>query len=195
MALMGRMPLPSKFTWSTQLNVPMLKPQLQPGENRSAIVVACQDCLLLARLSSHRAPNAGVYTTPSLDNSWTHGSQLHNVAAKAQQHFGSEMTIPCCLQHFPVYTLGKRGQDKDFLVPEEELRRKGAEVFRVGRGGETTFHGPRQLVGYPIVNLRRLGKGARAYVEALEDTVVCTLQKFGIDAQVRCSSSSLMLFL
>jgi len=89
------------------------------------------------------------------------------------------------LQHFPVYTLGKRGQDKDFLVPEEELRRKGAEVFRVGRGGETTFHGPRQLVGYPIVNLRRLGKGARAYVEALEDTVVCTLQKFGIDAQGR----------
>jgi hypothetical protein len=71
------------------------------------------------------------------------------------------------------------------LVPEEELRQKGAEIFRVGRGGETTFHGPGQLVAYPVVNLRRLKKGARAYVEALEDTVVKTLQKFCIKAQVQ----------
>ena len=88
------------------------------------------------------------------------------------------------MQHPPVYTLGKRGQDRDFLVPEEELRQKGAEVFRVGRGGETTFHGPGQLVGYPILNLRRLRLGARAYVEALEDTIVSTLQKYGLQAQV-----------
>lgn len=97
------------------------------------------------------------------------------------------------LQHSPVYTLGKRGQDKDFLITEEDLRQKGAEIFRVSRGGETTFHGPGQLVAYPIVNLRRLEKGARAYVEALEDTVVKTLEKFGVKAQVQTLFSSLLI--
>ena len=80
--------------------------------------------------------------------------------------------------------MGKRGQPKDFLEPEEVLRQNGIDIHKVLRGGETTFHGPGQLILYPIVDLRRLKKGARAYVEGLEDTVVKTLAVYGVQAQV-----------
>lgn len=92
------------------------------------------------------------------------------------------------LQHQPVYTLGKRGKKDDFLKSEEELRKLGVDIHTIARGGETTFHGPGQIIMYPIVNLRRLGIGARAYVEGLEDTIISTLQRHGISAQVSKNS-------
>ncbi len=85
------------------------------------------------------------------------------------------------MQHSPVYTVGKRGQDTDFKTDPSFV---GADVFTVPRGGETTFHGPGQLVVYPIVSLRQLGVGPRAYVEGLEDTLVRTLGRYGISARV-----------
>lgn len=89
------------------------------------------------------------------------------------------------LQHAPVYTIGKRGKDSDFLVPKEVLFESGVEIVTVPRGGETTFHGPGQLVAYPIVNLRRRHLGARAYVEALEDSIVRTVGAYGLQARGR----------
>lgn len=95
-----------------------------------------------------------------------------------------------------MYTLGKRGRFEDFRTPPEALRSFGAEICNVGRGGETTFHGPGQIVMYPIVNLRRLGVGPRAYVEGLEDTIIACLQQFGIHAQVRhCKTSHILISL
>ena len=76
--------------------------------------------------------------------------------------------------------------ESDFKVPPEDVIHSGAEIHHIPRGGETTFHGPGQLVAYPILNLRRLGIGARAYVEGLEDAVIATLSRFSIDAQVGC---------
>ena len=72
-------------------------------------------------------------------------------------------------------------------ISEIELKSLGAEVHRIARGGETTFHGPGQIVMYPIINLRRLGIGARAYVEGLEDTIIASLRQFDIHAQVGSS--------
>ncbi|KAF6252536.1 lipoyl transferase [Scenedesmus sp. NREL 46B-D3] len=89
------------------------------------------------------------------------------------------------LQHAPVFTIGKRGSTQDFHTNPEELRRTGFEVHTVPRGGETTYHGPGQLVAYPIVNLRQLGLGARAFVEGLEDAMVQTAGCFGIQARGR----------
>lgn len=88
------------------------------------------------------------------------------------------------MQHPPVYTVGKRGREQDFLVSTDVIQKNGIDIHRVPRGGETTFHGPGQLILYPVADLRRLHKGARAYVEGLEDTVVKTLEKYGIQAQV-----------
>lgn len=90
------------------------------------------------------------------------------------------------LQHPPVYTIGKRETSHNFKVPIEVLESEyGAEVYRVRRGGEVTFHGPGQAVLYPILNLRGLGLGPRRYVEGLEDVMVQTCALYGVAAHGR----------
>ena len=78
------------------------------------------------------------------------------------------------LQHPPTYTLGKRRDkaERNLLATEAELNALGAELHRTERGGDVTFHGPRQAVLYPILSLRALGLGARSYVEGLEATMI-----------------------
>lgn len=85
------------------------------------------------------------------------------------------------LEHPPTYTLGRRGRESDLLLPRRELERRGAAVYDVDRGGEVTYHGPGQLVGYPIVNLRGWS-GPLWYVRALEVVLAKTLADFGIQA-------------
>ena len=87
------------------------------------------------------------------------------------------------LEHPHVYTLGRRGTEADILVSRDELERIGAEVHHIDRGGQATYHGPGQLVAYPIVDLRRWGWGPLEYVRRLEQAVAATLSEFGIDAQ------------
>src|SRR3990170_1478704 len=65
----------------------------------------------------------------------------------------------------------------------EALQRLGAEVHRVDRGGDVTYHGPGQLVGYPVLDLRRWGRGPVWYVRALEEVLIRTLASFGIDGE------------
>ena len=92
------------------------------------------------------------------------------------------------LQHAHTYTVGKRGRDEDFKHTVEELGallRGTPDIVRVPRGGETTYHGPGQLVVYPIVNLRRLRLGARAFVESLEDAMIATAAEYGVTARGR----------
>lgn len=89
------------------------------------------------------------------------------------------------MQHTPVYTVGKRGSAGDFKLSPDALARLGVQVHASPRGGETTFHGPGQLVAYPIVNLRARRLGARAYVEGLEDALIETLARFDVHARVR----------
>ena len=96
---------------------------------------------------------------------------------------GSLPDLLLLLQHPHVYTLGRRGKTADVLESEETLACLGVEVHSTDRGGEVTYHGPGQLVGYPIVDLRRWGGGPLAYVQALEDTLVDTLEAFGVQAQ------------
>lgn len=86
------------------------------------------------------------------------------------------------VEHPPVYTLGKSGRLENLLVPEAELERLGAPLFRIDRGGDITFHGPGQLVGYPILDLERIGLGLRDYIDALEETVIRTVARYGIRA-------------
>ncbi|MXY47128.1 MAG: lipoyl(octanoyl) transferase LipB [Chloroflexi bacterium] len=86
------------------------------------------------------------------------------------------------LEHPHVYTHGRRGQQSHILAPDDALARLGVETHFTDRGGETTYHGPGQLVGYPIVNLRRIGMGVRQYVHTLEQTLVGALAEYGIAA-------------
>jgi lipoyl(octanoyl) transferase len=86
------------------------------------------------------------------------------------------------LQHPPVYTLGRRTNPDHLLVEPATLRRRGAGVIAADRGGDVTFHGPGQLVGYPILDLRRRGILPGDYVRMLEATLIETLATFGIEA-------------
>jgi len=84
------------------------------------------------------------------------------------------------LEHPHVYTLGRRGGAADVLADAEALDALGARVVETDRGGEATYHGPGQLVGYPILDLRALGLGPVAYVRTLERVMIASLVEYGI---------------
>ena len=87
------------------------------------------------------------------------------------------------LQHPPTYTLGARGDTGNLLADEERLQQIGATVRRTDRGGDITYHGPGQLVGYPILDLHQWHEGPRWYVRSLEQVLIETLAEFGIASQ------------
>lgn len=84
------------------------------------------------------------------------------------------------LEHPPVYTLGARGRTEHLLLSQEAYLSRGASVVRSDRGGDVTFHGPGQIVGYPIIDLRARGQGPVWYVRALESLLIDVLSRFGI---------------
>ena len=83
------------------------------------------------------------------------------------------------VEHFPVYTLGRGGNESNLLASPERLREIGAELIRVDRGGDITFHGPGQIVAYPIVELKD-ALDLRRYVRSLEAAVIDTAKAFGV---------------
>lgn len=86
------------------------------------------------------------------------------------------------LEHPPVYTFGKRGGESLLLRPPDVLRRAGAEIVPTDRGGLVTFHGPGQLVGYPILHLPSLGLGLTDYIARLLESMVFALGQLGLTA-------------
>lgn len=83
------------------------------------------------------------------------------------------------LEHDPVYTIGRRGTSASLIAPPSELRASGASVYRVDRGGDITYHGPGQLVGYPVIGLGD-GPDLVGYVRGLEDGIIDALAGYGI---------------
>src|SRR3990170_1146331 len=84
------------------------------------------------------------------------------------------------LEHPPTYTFGVRGRQEHLLLSEDALASLGAAVYRIDRGGDVTVHGPGQLVGYPILHLRRWHPGPLWFVRSLEATLIEALSAFGI---------------
>lgn len=87
------------------------------------------------------------------------------------------------LEHPPVFTLGRRGGLKNLIVPEAFLRESGVPIVHVERGGDITYHGPGQLVGYPILNLRSARLTVSDYVEKLEEIMIRTAGHWGVRAE------------
>ncbi len=85
------------------------------------------------------------------------------------------------LEHEPVVTLGRSAKTEDLLLSAEEREKLGVEVYAVERGGAATYHGPGQLVLYPILDLRALGLGLREYVHGLEDVMIRTGKALGVE--------------
>ena len=89
------------------------------------------------------------------------------------------------LEHPPVITIGRAGHAANILIPREALTARGFEVFEIERGGDVTYHGPGQLLGYPILNLRALDEDVVRFVRLLEATLIRVLETFGIEAARR----------
>jgi len=101
----------------------------------------------------------------------------------AQERF--EGLIPDLLltvEHPHTYTLGRASKEEDLLLNPEELKERGIRTFHIARGGRITYHGPGQIVGYPILDLREFGQDVHRYLRALEEVLIRTLGSFGIMA-------------
>ncbi len=85
-------------------------------------------------------------------------------------------------EHQHVYTLGKSGKEANLLINEEFLKSKGASLYKINRGGDITYHGPGQVVGYPILDLDNFGLSIKSYIHNLEEVIIQTLKRFGIDS-------------
>jgi lipoyl(octanoyl) transferase len=87
-------------------------------------------------------------------------------------------------EHTPVYTLGKSAEKNNMLATPEMLKAVGASVYEIERGGDITYHGPGQLVAYPIFDLEALNIGVKTYVESIERCIIDTLKYFSIDGTI-----------
>ena len=85
-------------------------------------------------------------------------------------------------EHPHVYTLGKSGDEHNLLIRQEFLKKIDATYYKTNRGGDITYHGPGQVVGYPIVDLEKLGLGLKQYIALLEDSIIELLEEYGITA-------------
>jgi lipoyl(octanoyl) transferase len=115
---------------------------------------------------------------------WTLQKQIQArlIAAKRQDPPAMVPHVLLLVEHPPVYTLGKSGDASHLLLSEAELAAHGAVFYPIDRGGDITFHGPGQLVGYPILDLDRFFTDIHCYLRALEETVILTCADYGLAA-------------
>jgi lipoyl(octanoyl) transferase len=105
---------------------------------------------------------------------------LKTDSLKTEEDPAHEVGYLLLVEHPHVYTLGRNGQLNNMLASAAQLQERGAELIRVNRGGDVTYHGPGQLVAYPIVRLDRLGIGVKEYVHRLEEVVIRTAGAYGL---------------
>lgn len=87
------------------------------------------------------------------------------------------------VEHTPVYTLGKNGKETHVLISEKERLERKIEYFHINRGGDITFHGPEQLVGYPVLDLEKFKTDLGWYLRSLEEVIILTLAAYGITGE------------
>lgn len=119
---------------------------------------------------------------------WDYQEILFDKVVKAKQNnkvAKSKIPTPNYLlfcEHPHVYTLGKSGKESNLLINEDFLKSKEASFYRINRGGDITYHGPGQIVGYPIIDFDNFGLSIRTYIQKLEEIIIQSLKHFGIDA-------------
>jgi len=103
-------------------------------------------------------------------------NRKNNLTTKTSNYF-------LFVEHPHVYTLGKSGDMSNLLLNEEQLTQKGATFYKINRGGDITYHGPGQLVGYPILDLDNFFTDIHKYLRFLEDVIIKTLAEYGLKAE------------
>ena len=114
--------------------------------------------------------------------------QLQEIVALKKSNRVAQVAAPTpnylyWVEHPPVITLGKSGLPKHLLLNHQQLTEKGIEFFTTNRGGDITFHGPGQLVGYPILDLENFFTDIHKYLRLLEEAIILTLKEYGLSAE------------
>jgi lipoyl(octanoyl) transferase len=100
-------------------------------------------------------------------------NKLNNKTPSALNYF-------LLVEHPHVYTLGKSGDENNLLAHDDFLKKINAVFYKIDRGGDITYHGPGQLVGYPIIDLEFYGIGVREYISRMEDAIIETISEYGL---------------
>jgi lipoyl(octanoyl) transferase len=116
----------------------------------------------------------------SYKKTWDYQEELLQQKVKAKQFSSTQNDYLLFVEHHPVFTLGKNGKEKNLLVNENFLAQKGIEYFHINRGGDITFHGPQQLVGYPILDLDNYKTDLGWYLRSLEEVIILTIKDYGL---------------
>ena len=112
---------------------------------------------------------------------WEEQKRFFNALLDAKRNGGGQAEqVLLFVEHPHVYTLGKSGHASNLLVDDGFLKRIGATYFQTDRGGDMTYHGLGQLVGYPILDLERLGTNLKDYIWTVEESVIRTIAEYGI---------------
>ena len=113
---------------------------------------------------------------------WHLQEDIHIKLTGDKQASGNVHYLIFC-EHPHVYTLGKSGKENNLLINDEFLKKIKATYFKTNRGGDITYHGPGQIVGYPIFNLAKLKIGVKKYIYLLEQTIIDTLKEYSIESE------------
>lgn len=114
---------------------------------------------------------------------WDYQEHLLQQKIKAKQTSTNKNDYLLFVEHPPVYTLGKNGKEKNLLINGKSLEEKGIEYFHINRGGDITFHGPEQLVGYPILDLDKYKPDLGWYLRSLEEIIILTIKEYGLNGE------------
>lgn len=108
-------------------------------------------------------------------------AQILEISKQPANHFLLTDNYLLFVEHPHVFTLGKSGSEDNMLANFIQLQAKNAEFIHTNRGGDITYHGPGQIVGYPILNLDYFAKGIRDYIEKLEEAIILCLKHYGLN--------------
>jgi lipoyl(octanoyl) transferase len=111
---------------------------------------------------------------------WDYQEERFNKVMQGKLNKTPELNYLLFCQHPHVFTLGKSGEENNFLIHQEFLTQINATYFQTNRGGDITYHGPGQLVGYPILDLEQFGVALKDYIFKLEEAIIITIAEYGI---------------
>ena len=112
-------------------------------------------------------------------------SAAGNMASEIEETVNCELSTVNYLlfvEHPPVYTLGKSGNENNLLIDDQQLEARGVQYFKINRGGDITYHGPGQIVGYPILDLENFYTDIGKYLRNIEETIIRALATYGVQA-------------
>lgn len=115
-------------------------------------------------------------------NAWQQQTEWFNALVEAKEHGESYVNRFIMCEHPHVYTLGRSGKENNMLLNEAQLNAIGATLYHIDRGGDITYHGPGQLVCYPIINLEEFQLGLKDYINLLEEAVIRVCAIYGVEA-------------